>query len=97
MHGTTPLSKIGVNRKLYYPWSGPYRIAKKLSETNYRIEQLQGRKNRKIVHFDRLKLCPANIRLNETEGETDSQNVLSEDAQQIESPPIGQRFTNNRL
>ena len=61
----SPLSKRGVNKKLYHPWSGPYKIVKKLSNANYKIEHLQGRKNRKIVHFDRLKLCPANIHLNE--------------------------------
>ena len=92
----SPLSKRGVNKKLYHPWSGPYKIVKKLSDANYRIEQLQGRRNRKIVHFDRLKLCPPNIRLNEEQVDgqevTDLQNVPSEDTQQTELSPVGQNL-----
>ena len=61
----SPLNKKGINKKLYHPWSGPHRVVKKLSDANYRIEQVQGRKNRKIVHFDRLKLCPQSIHLTE--------------------------------
>ena len=59
------MGKREPSKKLYHPWSGPYRVVKKLSEANYRIEQLQGRRNRKIVHFDRLKPCPKNLRLNQ--------------------------------
>ena len=92
----SPLSKRGVNKKLYHPWSGPYKVVKKLSDANYRIQQLQGRRNRKIVHFDRLKLCPPNIRLNEEQVDgqevTDSQNVPSEDTQQTELSPVGQNL-----
>jgi len=61
----SPMGKREPSKKLYHPWSGPYRVVKKLSEANYRIEQLQGRRNRKIVHFDRLKPCPKNLRLNQ--------------------------------
>ena len=67
-------------------------MVKKLSDANCRIEQVQGRKNRKIVHFDRLKLCPANIHLNEEliseQGATDPQNLSSEDIQHTESLPV---------
>ena len=51
------------SRKLYHPWTGPYKIVKQLSEVTYRIQKLHGRKQRKIVHFDRLKPCPENVRL----------------------------------
>ena len=92
----SPLSKRGVNKKLYHPWSGPHKVVKKLSDANYRIEQLQGRRNRKIVHFDRLKLCPPNIRLNEEQVDgqevTDLQNVPSEDTQQTELSLVGQNL-----
>ena len=47
----------GVSRKLYHPWTGPYKVIKKLSEVTYRIQHLQGRHQRKVVHFDRLKPC----------------------------------------
>ena len=88
-----PLSKRRINKKLYRPWSGAYKVVKKLSNANYRIEQVQGRKNRKIVHFDQLKLCPANIHQNEEliseQGSTDSQNLPPEDMQHTESLPVG--------
>ena len=62
----TPMGRQGPSKKLYHPWAGPYRVVKKLSDTNYRIEQVQGRRrHRKVVHFDRLKLCPKNIRLDD--------------------------------
>ena len=35
----------------------PYKVIKKLSEVTYRIQHLQGRHQRKVVHFDRLKPC----------------------------------------
>ena len=38
---------------------------KKLSDATYWIEQLKGRRHRKVVHFDTLKLCPKNIRLDD--------------------------------
>ena len=34
---------------------------------------MEGRKHRKIVHFDRLKLCPNNIRLKDSGGGLPSQ------------------------
>ena len=43
------MGKTEVSKKLYHPWSGPYKVVKKLSEANYRIEQLQGRRVRKVV------------------------------------------------
>lgn len=57
----SPSSCKGARKKLYHPWSGPYKVVKKLSDCNYRIEKLQGRKERKVVHYDHLKLCPKNI------------------------------------
>ena len=51
----SPMGKRELSKKFYYPWSCPY---KKFSETNYRIEQLQGRQTREIVHFDWLKPYP---------------------------------------
>ena len=74
------MGRTGPSKKLHHPWAGPYKVVKKLSDTNYRIEQMQGRRrHRKVVHFDRLKLCPKNIRLdNEPTGEqhTSSQELI---------------------
>ena len=49
----------GQAKKLYHPWSGPWRVVKPLSEAVYRIQGPSGSKQRRmIVHFDRLKPCP---------------------------------------
>ena len=46
------------HRKLHHPWTGPFKVIKKLSDLNYQI-QLQGNPNQKslIVHFNCLKKC----------------------------------------
>ena len=52
----------GYCKKLHRPWSGPFKILKKLSDVTYRIQRCQGRRQRLVVHFNRLKLCPSDIR-----------------------------------
>ena len=44
------------------PWSAPFKVLKKLSEVTYRIFCCQGGRKRMVVHFNRLKLHPANLR-----------------------------------
>ena len=48
------------------------------------IEKLQGRGDRKVVHFDRLKLCPKNIRLD------------GDQPTQTEPPDLTRRFAATR-
>ena len=43
------------SKKLYRPWSGPFRVVKKLSEVNYRVQECKNRRRRMVVHFNRLK------------------------------------------
>ena len=43
--------------------SGPFQIIKCLSDVTYRIADVQAKRHRQVVHFDRLKLCPPDIRL----------------------------------
>ena len=50
-------------RKLHHPWTGPYRIVAKLSDITYKIAPLNSPNRYSVVHFDRLKLCPPNIRI----------------------------------
>ena len=62
-----PVVGRGMAKKLHCPWSGPFRIIKKLSSVVYRIQDTRrARKNRKVVHFDRLKPCPDNTRLDDS-------------------------------
>ena len=53
-----------MGQKLHCPWSGPYRIIKKLSTAVYRIQdtRLHIRK-RLVVHFNHLKSCPPDMRI----------------------------------
>ena len=47
----------GQAKKLYHPWTGPWKVVKPLSEAVYRIKGPSGSKQRwTIVHFDHLKL-----------------------------------------
>ena len=53
-----PVIPKRAKRKLHCPWTGPYRVVKKLSTVVYRIQDTNRRK-RLVVHFDRLKPCPS--------------------------------------
>ena len=41
--------------KLHHPWTGPYKVIKKVSDVTYWIQHLYGNRQRKVIHFDRLK------------------------------------------
>ena len=48
----------GGSRKLHYPWTGPWRVIKQISDAVYRIQGPSGSKQKRhVVHFDGLKLC----------------------------------------
>ena len=57
----SPVPPRGSSHKLYHPWTGPFKVVKKLSEVTYRVQQLQGLRTRKVVHFDHLKPCRGNV------------------------------------
>lgn len=59
----SPVISRGHARKLHRQWTGPFRVVRRLSTVNYRIQDLRSPRRRLIVHFDRLKPCPSNIRL----------------------------------
>ena len=50
----SPMGQKGVSRKLHHPWA----VLKRISDSTYCIQKLEGRKHKKIVHFNRLKSCP---------------------------------------
>ena len=58
-----PAVPRGRSKKLHRPWSGPFQVVSKLSEEIYRIQNTQRRHQRLVVHFNRLKPCPSDIRL----------------------------------
>ena len=53
----------GKARKFHRSWTGPYRVVQKFSDVTYRLQDIQAPCCRPIVHSDRLKLCPKDMRL----------------------------------
>ena len=58
----TPAVPPGQSRKLHRPWKGPYKVVERLGDATYKLQGTRGRIPQ-IVHFDRLKPCPPNVRL----------------------------------
>ena len=60
-----PRESLG--NSIHCPWTGPFRVVKRLSAVTYRILDLRRnaarRRKRMVVNFDRLKPCPSDIRL----------------------------------
>ena len=50
-----PAIKCGQRKKLHSPWHGPHVVVKKISDVTYRIEEVDNRRKRRVVHFNRLK------------------------------------------
>ena len=57
----SPAVPRGQSKKLRRPWTGPFRVVRKLSDAVYRIQHAQAPRQRLVVHFDCLKLCPPDI------------------------------------
>ena len=74
----SPVPQKGTSRKLYHPWTGPFKVVKKVSDVTYRIQQQQGRRTRKIVHFDCLKPCSGNIQLSSTHTQINSEDTTAQ-------------------
>ena len=60
----SPAIRRGQSKKLRHPWTGPWQVVKRLSDAVYRIRSLKDRRKRTVVHFDRLKSCSPEMRLN---------------------------------
>ena len=58
-----PAVPRGKSKKLHRPWTGPYRVIRRLSDAVYRLQDTQHRRRRPVVHFNRLKICPSSVRL----------------------------------
>ena len=92
----SPMGQKGASRKLHHPWAGPFKVLKRISDSTYRIQKLEGRKRKKIVHFNRLKSCPNNIRLEDCQEthapsseQVDTYGLLSRPALNDALLPIG--------
>ena len=63
----SPVTAKGGSRKLHHAWTGPFKVIKKLSDCDYRIKGLRGRKQLHVVHFNRLKPCTPGMRFSNPE------------------------------
>ena len=59
----SPVVSKKAGRKLHLPWTGPYKVVRRISPVTYRIQHIQSPRKRLVVHFDRLKPCPPDIRI----------------------------------
>ena len=59
----SPAVPRGKSRKLHRPWTGPFRVVAKPSDSVYRLQHVQFRRKRPVVHFNRLKPCSPDTRL----------------------------------
>ena len=68
----------GQSKKLHHPWTGPYKIVERISDSDYKVKGLRGKKQSHIVHFDRLKPCTPGTRfqseIEEPENQSDPAN-----------------------
>ena len=58
-----PAVQRGECKTFHRPWSGPYKVVKRHSESTYRIKSVHNSRKRVAVHFDRLKKCAGGMRL----------------------------------
>ena len=87
----SPAIPRGQSKKLHCPWTGPYCIVNKLSDCTYRVQNMCNRRQRYVVHFDRLKLCPPEMCLSDTNNcTTTTQRPKQPRSQMRYQPPTGQ-------
>ena len=53
------------SKKLHRSWSGPFKVVDKTFDAVYRVQNLRARRQHWVVHFDRLKPYPPDMRLPE--------------------------------
>ena len=74
-----PAVPQGHSRKLHHPWTGPFKVLGKLSDADYRIKEVYGKKAPSVVHFDRLKLCHPSTRFSRPIDDDEGDVTLSEE------------------
>ena len=83
----SPAVPPGQSKKLHHPWSGPFQIVKRLSDATYRIADTSAKRQRHIVHFDRLKPCTPGTRLPQAQQPT--QPISVQPSSTIRTVPFG--------
>ena len=85
----SPVVLRGQSRKLHHSWTGPFKIVEQISESNYKIRNVQRKKKLQVVHFDRLKLCTPGTRFSSDVTETvESSDRTTENSNDYSAPDI---------
>ena len=73
--------------KLHHPWTGPYQVLKQILEATNRIMQVDGKRQCKVVHFNRLKPCPSNIqvKVNTNKATNNTQKNVEQSSEPVDS------------
>lgn len=59
----SPAVPQGQSKKLHCPWTGHYKVVKRLLEAVYRIQHTQAHLKSLVAYFDRLKPCCSQIQI----------------------------------
>lgn len=84
----SPVLQKGVAPKFHEPWTGPFKVVKRLSDVTYEIRDL-ARKTNKVVHFDRLKKSTVKASVHkpsESEPESSESGDSSDDSEFPDNP-----------
>lgn len=66
----SPVVPRGGSRKLHHPWTGPWKILKRISDATYRIQDEKVKQKRIVVHFNRLKQVALGTRIQDPDTQT---------------------------
>lgn len=81
-----PTVPPGHSTKLHHPWTGPFRILERISDVDYRIQEVFGKKSPSVVHFNRLKRCHPQTRFSQPLFDVESDDI--DDSPEPESLPL---------
>ena len=79
-----PAVPRGKSRKLHRPWTGSFWIVTKLSDSVHRLQHVQYRRRRPVVHFNRLKAYSPNTRFSRPKAPLQRETQTP--------PPVGARL-----
>ena len=75
--------------KKHHPWTGPIKIVKQISKSDYKIKNVRRKEKLQVVNFDRLKLCTQGTRFSSDATETvESSDKTTENSNDHSAPYI---------
>ena len=89
----------GQHHKLHHPWTRPYQVLKQISKATYRIKQVDGKRQCKVVHFNSQKPCLSNIgvKVNINKATSKKQKNVEHLSEQVDSEQVQMPSVENDL